>query len=134
MTKPNYKQIILERLALLQEDVKNDVTDFLHTIPDYNFTQLEVSLKGWFTTRLYKKGTHFANDNSTEIEIIPNRGVGGQDIKQINLKNPQSQHVIDSVDKAVENQFPTFGRKSGNIDGFIRWEDEGTIKTNETEE
>ena len=128
----NYKQLILERLAMLREDVKRDVADFLDSIHGYSYTKIEVTLKGWYTTRLFKKGTTYNYDDSVALEIIPNRAVGGQEIKQIDLKEPQSQQIIDAVDKAVEKQFPTFERKSGNVDGFIRWEDVGNKQPEQT--
>ena len=119
------KQKLLEALTLLKEDAKRDVIDFLESIKGYRYTKIEVSLKGYYTSRLYKQNIDYDYDQSTLIEIIPNRAIGGQEIKNINLKEPISQQVIDAVDTAVEKQFPTFTRRSGNIDGFIRWEDEG---------
>ena len=118
-----YKQIILETLRMLAEDAKKDVIDFLESIEGYRYTKIEVSLKGYYTSRLYLKNIAYEYDQSTMIEIVPNRSFGGQEIKFINLKEPLSQEVIDAVDKAIEKQFPTFERRSGNIDGFIQWKD-----------
>lgn len=121
--KKDYKQVILETLRLLREDTKKDVMDFLDSIQGYKYTKIEVSLKGYYTSRLYKQDLAYDYDQSTMIEIIPNRNVGGQEIEFINLKEPISQQVIDAVDRAVEKQFPTFERHSGNVDSFIQWKD-----------
>ena len=124
----NYKQIILETLRMLTEDAKKDVMDFLESVKGYRYTKIEVSLKGFYTSRLYKDNIPYDYDQSTLIEIIPNRAIGGQEIQFINLKEPINQQIIDAVDEAVEKQFPTFVRKSGNIDGFIQWKDESRPK------
>lgn len=130
-----YKQIILERLRLLKEDAKRDVIDFLESIKGYKYTKIEVSLKGYFTSRLYLDNVAYDYDQSTLIEIIPNLKFGGQEIQFINLKEPISQQVIDAVDDAVSKQFPSFERYSGNIDGFIQWVDksqqDGSTNNNE---
>lgn len=126
MSKLIYKQKLLQ---LLKEDTKRDVIDFLDKIKGYKYTKIEVSLKGYYTTRLYDENQEYEYDNATLIEIIPNRAVGGQEIKYINLKEPEDQHVIDRVDDAVADQFPTFTRRSHNVDGYIRWED----KTNKVD-
>ena len=126
----NYKQIILETLRMLTENAKKDVMDFLESIKGYKYTKIEVSLKGFYTARLYKDNIPYDYDQSTLIEIIPNRAIGGQEIEFINLKEPINQQIIDAVDEAVEKQFPTFVRKSGNIDGFIQWKDESHTLSN----
>ena len=135
MTTKKYKQIIFETLQLLKESAKKDVIDFLNSIEGYRYTKIEVSLKGYYTSRLYLQNVSYDYDQSTLIEIVPNRSFGGQEIAFINLKEPISQKVIDAVDDAVQKQFPTFERRSGNIDGFIQWKDTQTSEQSEyTEE